>query len=265
MKFFKIILFVFCLFNQSFSYAQSPLQDKGERLLFIGNSLTYYNDVPSMVTALYSAINTNTKVESEIIANGGYSLEQHLQLPLSKLTIESGEFSTIVLQDFGGWPMCSTEIPACSKTSQSLETLINIIKKSKKRAIWYSTFHLLPKLQEMLTKQTTEIAKDLQVDLADVGAALQYYIERNKAHSPFASDGHLNELGSWIAAATIVKSMIGRKLPKDIKLDEVCLKNWHGNNLNAEKLASEQKPKNINCIKLSKEDLDTIIFAVNKS
>ena len=158
MKFFKMILFVFCLLNQTFSYAQNPSQDKEERLLFIGNSLTYYNDVPSMVSALNNAINLKTKVETELIANGGYSLEQHLKLPLSKLTVESGKYSTIILQDFGTWPMCSTEFPACSKTSQHLKNFVTIINKSENRPIWYSTYIQIPRAQEMLSEKANDIA-----------------------------------------------------------------------------------------------------------
>lgn len=48
------------------------------RVLFIGNSYTYYNDLPSMVEAMAWA--SNVPLVTGIVAGGGFSLEKHIRL-----------------------------------------------------------------------------------------------------------------------------------------------------------------------------------------
>ena len=255
-----LIIILTSFFTLNISQAQNI---KNTKVLFIGNSLTYYNDVPSMVSALYFALDHSNDIKTELIASGGISLEQHLTKPLVLDVIKNSKYHIVILQDFGGWPLCYTGISACSKTSEPLEILINAIRYAKARPIWYSTYQADSKFQISLSQAAELIATRLNVEMADVGFSLQKFIKSNKDIVPFESDGHLNEVGSWIAAATIVRTIIGHNIPENLILELVCLNQWKGTNLQADKLASEQKSKSKNCKYIDKKILKNIITAIN--
>src|SRR5438309_4049155 len=68
----------------------------GEGILFIGNSLTYQNDLPGMVEGLAEA--AGQKLPSAQVAFGGYSLADHLQQGDALRAIARGGWRVVVLQ-----------------------------------------------------------------------------------------------------------------------------------------------------------------------
>src|SRR5262245_23603813 len=67
------------------------------RVLFIGNSLTYVNDLPAMVTALADSAGAGPLVVESVVF-GGYSLEDHWNQGDALRAIERGGWSVVVLQ-----------------------------------------------------------------------------------------------------------------------------------------------------------------------
>ena len=69
----------------------------GFKILFVGNSLTYYNDVPRAVAALLEAEGTHREVEVEMLAEGGATLDQHLQGAAFDRTLKAFAPDVVVL------------------------------------------------------------------------------------------------------------------------------------------------------------------------
>src|SRR5262245_12070156 len=72
------------------------LAQPAERILFIGNSLTYVNDLPAMVSALAKA--DWRTIHCEMVARPDFSLEDHWQQGEARRAIRSGSWTTVVLQ-----------------------------------------------------------------------------------------------------------------------------------------------------------------------
>ena len=68
------------------------------RILFIGNSHTYFNDMPAMVAE--KARKAGFDCEVTMIAHGGWYLEQHVQEPDVRFNILYGHYDYVVLQEF---------------------------------------------------------------------------------------------------------------------------------------------------------------------
>ena len=66
-------------------------------VLFIGNSLTYVNDLPAIVSALAEA-SGGQRIACEAVASGGYSLEDHWQHGDALAAIRRGTWNVVVLQ-----------------------------------------------------------------------------------------------------------------------------------------------------------------------
>jgi hypothetical protein len=66
------------------------------RVLFVGNSLTETNDLPSVVASLAAA--GGRQLEWRTIAVGGYSLDDHWQAGAARAAIAAGGWDVVVLQ-----------------------------------------------------------------------------------------------------------------------------------------------------------------------
>jgi hypothetical protein len=69
----------------------------GRRVLFIGNSFTYSNDLPSIVEALAAATGQKRFFHEEVVY-GGYSLEDHWNEGRALQAISKGGWELVVMQ-----------------------------------------------------------------------------------------------------------------------------------------------------------------------
>jgi hypothetical protein len=258
-----LVLFVISVMLGRASSGQQDVSTK--RILFIGNSLTYYNDVPKMVGAIYSAVDGLYDLEVDLLAEGGISIEQHLSKGALKPKLTSTVYDFVVIQDFGGWPLCDTSFPACSSNTAPLSTAIDMVRKSGAKPIWFLTYQSKPIKQRELSFESHQIASQLDVDIADIGAAMLDFSTANEMTNILLPNYHPNTLGSWIAAATIVRTLVDKPLPEALMLDSVCRQIWQGSGLSADQLASAQKPKDVVCDRLAPDLLLKVVRAANNS
>jgi hypothetical protein len=72
------------------------VQPAPARVLFIGNSLTYANNLPAIVSAIGQA--EGHPIACEIVASPDFSLEDHWQRGEARAAIARGGWTTVVLQ-----------------------------------------------------------------------------------------------------------------------------------------------------------------------
>jgi hypothetical protein len=77
---------------------QPDLSGTGPRVLFIGNSLTYYNDLPGMVAALSRAAGDTAPLVVGSLTAPGFALEDHLADGNASRAIATGGWNVVVLQ-----------------------------------------------------------------------------------------------------------------------------------------------------------------------
>ena len=65
-------------------------------VLFIGNSYTYYNDMPGLFQDLSSSLGKATYVDSKV--NGGATMQVHANDPVSYQKMNSSNWDYVVLQ-----------------------------------------------------------------------------------------------------------------------------------------------------------------------
>jgi hypothetical protein len=75
-----------------------PPPGEGLAVLFIGNSLTYTNDLPEIVAAISLVAGDDPPVRVSVIAFAGYSLEDHWGRGDALAALESGGWDVVVLQ-----------------------------------------------------------------------------------------------------------------------------------------------------------------------
>src|SRR5215213_5647366 len=84
---------------------KSQNSDHPLRVLFIGNSLTYSNDLPYIVEAFAEAAGQK-RIAFRAVVYGGFSLEDHWNQGEARRAIAQGKWDVVVLQQ---GPSASTE------------------------------------------------------------------------------------------------------------------------------------------------------------
>ena len=85
----KTIVFFFLLFFSLFAYAQSS------KVLFIGNSYTYVNNLPDLISMILSS--EGDDLDYQMSAPGGCTFQQHCTV--SSSYIQQGGWDYVVLQE----------------------------------------------------------------------------------------------------------------------------------------------------------------------
>ncbi len=168
------------------------------RLLFIGNSHTYYNDLPAIVAELAEEDGYDCQIT--MLAKGGWYLEQHVKEPETRFNILHGKYDYVILQEYSH-PFGPEE-----QFFDSIWQMEEWIRKAKSRMVLYMTWSREnePDAQGKITAAYRQIALETEALLVPVGEEWWKYREANPSICMYAEDGgHPSEYGSWFAARHI--------------------------------------------------------------
>lgn len=87
----------------SLALAKAQASEPAHRVLFIGNSLTYVNDLPN---AFASLAPDGTRLDVDMIASAGASLADAMRNSLVTKALSKGGYTEVILQERGGDAFC---------------------------------------------------------------------------------------------------------------------------------------------------------------
>ena len=185
------------------------------KVLFIGNSYTYVNDLPLMFKELSTSLGRT--VYTEMSAPGGYSLEQHLTNPETMLKISKGNWSYVVLQEQSQMP--TIEYYRYSSTYPSARKLDSIIKSYNSNTMFFMTwgrgyggiqcidtscsppFMNFSHMQDTLSSSYNKIANELNDQVSPVGNVWRQSVNTDSSIILWDSDfSHPSLAGSYLTA-----------------------------------------------------------------
>jgi hypothetical protein len=177
------------------------------RILFIGNSFTYYHDLPKMLAELAEA-GGQRPVHYETETPGGYTLEKHWQDRSALSRIQNGHWDFVVLQDQSEAPLlrCNAMIEYGKKFDAE-------IKKQRARTILYETWALQdkPEQQTAISSAYEGLARDLNARLAPVGNAWQTALRSDPQLVLHDADHkHPSASGTYLAACVFYGTLFGK-------------------------------------------------------
>jgi hypothetical protein len=179
------------------------------RVLFIGNSYTYVNDLPAMTTWLASK--EKRTLETTTIAEGGYTLEQHWNAGKAIAAIRQGRWDFVVLQEQSTRAVQETASYQAYVRAFELE-----IRKIKAKTVLYLTWARRDmgnplELQASWTKQFMLMAKELKTTVAPVGEAWLKYLQAGSGLDLYQEDGsHPSYAGTYLAACVFYATFYGK-------------------------------------------------------
>ena len=183
-------------------------------ILFIGNSHTYYNDMPIMIKQ--RAVEAGYDCRIAMIAHGGWYLEQHAKEPDVRFNILYGDFDYVVLQEHAH-PFGPEEVFFTAAIA-----LNNWIRKSESTPVIFETWarENEPEEQLHINDIHEQVADKIGALLAPVGQNWWRYKDSWPDIHIYAEDGeHASERGSDFAAKMIWETIRSDLVRKEMQMN----------------------------------------------
>lgn len=192
-----------------------------KRILFVGNSYTYYHDMPERVFAPMAA-EAGHDFEVQAVTHGGYKLAwyadpENEEGKRLRRVVEGRHFDCIVLQDHS-----LSTIEDSGAFFGGIRGMKELLKDNTDRFVLYATWGRKPgceTLEELgmtneemtrhIAEHYDEAGQRFDMKVAHVGKAFAECTRQNpEAELYFTDLHHSSVLGSTIAAETILKAIV---------------------------------------------------------
>jgi hypothetical protein len=165
------------------------------KLLFIGNSFTARNDLPSLITRL--AAKHGTTIEHRLISAGGASLRAHWNADVAKQAIQDGDYNYVVLQEQSTLPVKNAK-----RMHENVRLFDETVRAAGAKTLLYMTWARLnaPQSQQAIADAYTDIGRELGATVVPVGTAWQSFLREHDQPVLYDRDGsHPTLAGSYLA------------------------------------------------------------------
>lgn len=194
--------------SQSFRVSHGDPETATTSILFVGNSLTYSNDLPKLVYELTKSRNQN--IYTKMIAKPNFALIDHLDVDSHvEEEIKSKKFDYVVVQQ--GPSSQDESRKLLFEGGERFNTLCNVNDTQLAffmvwpSRLYYHTF-------DAVIKNHTDVAAEFNAILCPVGKVWKNYFDSTSDYSYYGSDEfHPSLIGSKEAARVIVNSLFNER------------------------------------------------------
>jgi hypothetical protein len=190
--------------NQT-SPATEPL-----KVLFIGNSFTYYNNMPAMLARLTASPGSPRRIQVDAVTAGGATLGQLWEWRLARKKIQEHKWDYVVLQEQSARPADNSE-----KMAEFARKFDTEIRNSGAKTVLYLTWahRGQPETRPLIEQAYFALGRELNAQVAPVGPAWQAALARAPNIPLYQSDSrHPTATGSYIAACVFYLVLLGNQL-----------------------------------------------------
>lgn len=252
MKYLFIMLISFLVFSSScesdvdekycFLEENSQLIPSLTKILFIGNSHTYVNEIPITIRQMAKLFGDSTIIRQE--APGGMTLEEHSLSAQTLSAISAEKWDVVVLQG-SGWKNALSTTMAETSVYPFAQILIDSVRSNNAhtRVVCYMTHGYkngvlsfgdeawceqdplvcnYQGMQARIKDNYVELHTRFNSELAPAGILWEIFMAENPDIVLHSTDGiHATPEGSYLSACTLYsliyrKSPVGRYLPEEI-------------------------------------------------
>jgi hypothetical protein len=206
-----ILLFITIAGCKSNSDDKPVIEKKDYKILFIGNSFTFYNDgidyhLKNMLRVEKSSDSMNYLVQK--IAVSSYTLEAHFEDPLTMQKIKSDKWNMVILQEQSTRPINNPDL--FLEFAAKLDTEI---KKSGAEVSFFMTW--APKDTPAEINQIAASYETVGVGIKDkvipVGRVWEYFVKNNQAIDLYYTDKkHPSLAGTYLATCVFYYSVFNK-------------------------------------------------------
>jgi len=224
-RFLSFAILSLVLYSCSLTTKCGDAQDTScTRVLFIGNSYTFVNDLPNVFAKL--ARSGGNKVEVGMSAQGGWTLSDHVQSAETLHLLNSTKWKFVVLQEQSQIPSVARArtqgmYPAARELVQKLKdigaTPIFFVTWAHRDGWPENGMNNYESMQSQINYGYVEIAQELNTPIAPVGAAWLTAVNQSPDLILWQEDGNNpTEQGTYLAAC-VFYAVIFHESPAGLK------------------------------------------------
>jgi hypothetical protein len=173
----------------------------GRRVLFVGNSLTYYNDMPDMVSRLAEEDPGARPLYAVSFTRPGWALQNAARDAKLRRLIDEVHWDALVLQEHSGLASSSPSEVGAYSVPYAMQ-LQHMAAAQGARTVVFMSWS---------TRHVNDLGDQLGVPVAPFGAAWDEALRRRPGIDLLADDGrHPNKAGSYLAASVLYGTLTGR-------------------------------------------------------
>jgi hypothetical protein len=210
----KYSFLLLCLLVHVFTWAQDTTQ-----VLFIGNSYTQVNDLPTLFSELALSKGKHPFVDTK--ANGGFTFQNHVNDPATFIKIKEKKWNYVVLQAQSQEPsfpysqVTTATLPFSTQLADSVYAN-NFCSQPLYYMTWgrqngdqqWDSINTFYKMNDRLRAGYMRFMEASQAAVAPVGVAWKYVRDTYPAINLYSSDGsHPSIEGSYLAACVFYASI----------------------------------------------------------
>lgn len=210
----KSILFLLLIVASFTTQAQDSIS-----VLFIGNSYTYVNDLPSVLRDLSASMNKEVTIGSKV--NGGYTFQNHVNDPATYTAIQQRPWDVVVIQGQSQEPSFPTNQVNTTSYPSAMRLADSVLANHACSNVMYfmtwgrqtgdpqwDSINTFDKMNSRLYAAYRRFADSADAMVAAVGAAWKYVRDNHPTINLYSSDGsHPSLEGTYLAATTFYASL----------------------------------------------------------
>lgn len=218
-SFLSLLLLITSFFSSLSTQAQTT------RVLFIGNSYTFVNDLPGMFVQLAGSMGET--VVTGMSAPGGYTFQGHTTLAATQNLIAQGDWDMVVLQEQSQLPSFSPTQVAAEVYPYATQLVQQVHAANPCTEVvflmtWgrengdaqncgsYPPLCTYDGMQQRLRDSYVAMAMDNSVECAPAGAVWRAYRNEFPTALLYTDQSHPNVTGTYIASCTLFSSIFRR-------------------------------------------------------
>ncbi len=199
-----------------FRQAGMPRADAVERVLFVGNSFTYFNNLPEVLAGIARSRPRGPAIEPTMFATGGMTLQWHWAAGKAAALIDAERWDHVVLQEQSalgaGTETGDGRLSPPGLFHQSVRSFVPRIRAVGAAPVLLMTWarRARPTDQALLADAYDTIGRELGVTVSPAGLAWQEARRQWPDLELHVADGsHPNPVGTYLAACVLYVTLTG--------------------------------------------------------
>ena len=195
------------------------------RVLFVGNSLVYVNNLPATLRALADAQATPVRITTATFAAPGGTVAERWKDGHAAAALRGGTWDAIVLQERGGLLACMVDAEQraqgeCRASERAHKQFADLAREHGARTLLLATWGPNEAWQLKLDRAIKQLASRTSADVIPAGSVLRAYAAEHPQTPTFPDKVHPSLPATLIMAAQLYRAITGSDAQaRDITID----------------------------------------------
>ena len=209
--------------------APQPQAPRTLRVLFVGNSLVYVNNLPAALRAVAKAQLSPVAIETQTFVAPGGTVSERWKDGYAAAALAQGKWDFVVLQERGGLVACMVEpdqrtSSECRASDSAHREFAKAAKTAGARVLLLSTWGPDSVWQTRLDRAAKQLAGRIDATIVPAGPTLRAYAAKHGDEATFPDKVHPSVPATLVMAVQLHRAIVGAD-PKavDVTLDFALL------------------------------------------